>query len=148
MTNIRARTLIPGSAEGMLLILEQPLSLWGGVTLETGDIMDRSHPQFGQNISGRILAMRSGRGSSSSSSALVELARTGHAPAAILLMTSDPILIMGALVATDLYDVSLPVLQITPENWSHLRHGGTIRCEASDQLTGAAIRPIEGLNGS
>jgi predicted aconitase with swiveling domain len=65
-----ARTLVAGQASGPALVLEEPLSFWGGVDTETGDIVDVHHPQRGENVSGRVLVMPSGRGSSSSSSVL------------------------------------------------------------------------------
>ena len=40
-----ARTLVPGNAEGRALVLDEPLSFWGGVDPETGDITDVRHPQ-------------------------------------------------------------------------------------------------------
>ena len=78
-----ARTLVPGTAEGPALVLDEPLSFWGGVDPETGDITDVRHPQHGASVTGRILVMPSGRGSSSSSSVLAESIRAGTAPAGI-----------------------------------------------------------------
>jgi predicted aconitase with swiveling domain len=47
--------------------------------------------------------MRSGRGSSSSSTVLAEAIRLGTGPAAIVLAEPDPILAVGAMVAETLY---------------------------------------------
>ena len=90
------RTLVPGTAEGRALVLDEPLSFWGGVDPETGDITDVRHPQHGASVTGRILVMPSGRGSSSSSSVLAESIRAGTAPAAIVLGEADPILALGS----------------------------------------------------
>jgi predicted aconitase with swiveling domain len=83
-----ARTLVAGTAEGRALVLDEPLSFWGGVDPATGDIIEARHPQHGENVAGRILVMPSGRGSSSSSSVLAEAIRAGTAPAAIVVITS------------------------------------------------------------
>ncbi|WP_181174617.1 DUF126 domain-containing protein [Mesorhizobium sp. B2-3-10] len=101
---------LAGEAEGEALVFSQPLSFWGGIEAETGDITDHSHPGLGQNVSGKILVMPSGRGSSSSSSVLAEAIRRGTAPAGILLERPDPILAVGAIVAEFLYAISMPLV--------------------------------------
>lgn len=105
-----ARTLVSGSAEGPVLVLEEPLSFWGGIDPATGDVIDVHHPQRGANVAGRVLVMPSGRGSSSSSSVLAEAVRAGTAPVAIVLLEPDPIVALGALVARELYGVAVPVI--------------------------------------
>jgi uncharacterized protein len=101
---------LAGEAEGEALVFSQPLSFWGGIDAETGDITDHSHPGLGQNVAGKILVMPSGRGSSSSSSVLAEAIRRGTAPAGILLERPDPILAVGAIVAEFLYAISMPLV--------------------------------------
>lgn len=103
-------TLSAGEAEGTALVLAQPLSFWGGIDVATGRIIDRSHPDLGETVSGRILVMPGGRGSSSSSSVLAESIRRGTGPAAIVLAIPDPILTVGAMVALALYGVRCPVV--------------------------------------
>ncbi|WP_137934318.1 aconitase X swivel domain-containing protein [Mesorhizobium comanense] len=101
---------LAGEAEGEALVFSHPLSFWGGVEAETGEIIDHSHPGLGRNVAGRILVMPSGRGSSSSSSVLAEAIRRGTAPAGILLERPDPILAVGAIVAEFLYGISMPLV--------------------------------------
>jgi predicted aconitase with swiveling domain len=101
---------LTGVAEGLALVFSQPLSFWGGIDAETGDIIDHSHPGLGQNVAGKILVMPSGRGSSSSSSVLAEAIRRGTAPAGILLERPDPILAVGAIVAEFLYEIRMPLV--------------------------------------
>jgi predicted aconitase with swiveling domain len=112
----------PGSATGELLVLDEPLSFWGGVDL-AGRIVDPHHPQCGTSVTGRVLAMTSGRGSSSSSSVLAEQIRTGSAPAAVLLVQPDVILALGAIVAAELYGTAVPVVQLSPEDFAELASG-------------------------
>ena len=101
---------LAGPAKGTALVLSEPLSFWGGVDAETGDIVDRSHPALGQNVAGKVLVMPGGRGSSSSSSVLAEAIRKGTAPAGIVLERLDPILAVGAIVAEFLYGVRMPLV--------------------------------------
>jgi uncharacterized protein len=105
-----ARVLVAGTAEGETLVLDEPLSFWGGIDPATGTLIDPRHPQRGERVAGRILVMPSGRGSSSSSSVLAEAVRAGTAPAAIVLLETDPILALGAIVARELYGTAIPVV--------------------------------------
>ncbi|MET9310482.1 DUF126 domain-containing protein [Kribbella sp. NPDC003505] len=106
---VHGRTLHPGSATGLPIRLTAPLSFWGG-TDDQGRIVDAHHPQCGAVLTGRILLMESGRGSSSASSVLAEQIRARTAPAAIVLSRPDPIIPLGALVAAELYHLDLPVV--------------------------------------
>ena len=99
-----------GTAEGALTILDEPLSLWGGFDIESGRVIDGSHPQHGERLAGRIVFMPHGKGSSSSSSVLAEAIRVGTAPAGIVLDEPDHILLVGALVASRLYGKSIPLV--------------------------------------
>jgi uncharacterized protein len=92
------------------LVLDEPLSLWGGIDPATGEIIDVHHPQHGATVSGRVLVMPAGRGSSSSASVLAEAVRAGTAPAAILLGEPDLILSIGSAVAEELYGVRVPIV--------------------------------------
>ncbi|HEV2441200.1 MAG TPA: DUF126 domain-containing protein [Steroidobacteraceae bacterium] len=130
MRRLRVAAAVPGRVEARLCVLREPLSLWGGFDVSTGTLIDESHPDKGVNLAGRILAMREARGSSSSSSALVEAVRCGTAPAAIVLSRIDPILLIGALVAKELYDAAIPVLILPLDCWPALRTGALARFEA------------------
>lgn len=101
---------LSGSATGPLLILDEPLSLWGGVDVHTGKIVEKGHPQYGENVANTILVLPHGRGSSSSSSVLAELLRTGLGPAGLVLDQPDSILVVGAIVAESLYDARCPIV--------------------------------------
>jgi uncharacterized protein len=111
-SKLEGRPLLAGEAAGSALVLEAPLSLWGGMDLRTGQISDHHHPQLGATMTGRILVMPSGRGSSSSSSVLAEAIRLGTAPLAILLAEPDETLVAGALVAEYLYQRPCPILAL------------------------------------
>lgn len=106
---LHGRTLHPGTATGVPIRLTAPLSFWGGTDAD-GRIVDAHHPQCGAVLTGRILLMESGRGSSSASSVLAEQIRARTAPAAIVLARSDPIIPLGALIAAELYNLFLPVV--------------------------------------
>ena len=118
-----ARPLLAGSARGRLLVLDEPLSLWGGLDPASGRIVDGRHPQHGRSLAGRVVALPAGRGSSSSSSVLAEALRGGRGPRALLLREPDWILLVGALVARLLYKVECPVVLLRPRDHRRLRSG-------------------------
>ena len=106
----QVRVLVSGRGHGVALVLDEPLSFWGGVDPATGAVIDVHHPQAGSVVAGRVLVMPAGRGSSSSSYVLAESVRSGTAPVAIVLGEPDAIIALGALVATELYGTTLPVV--------------------------------------
>lgn len=107
-----SQVLVPGSAVGEVLKLDQPVSFWGGIDPQTGLIVEPSHPQAGRSVRGTILIMERGRGSSSASSVLAELLRIEHGPAAIVLAEPDSILVIGSLVANRLYGKECPIVVV------------------------------------
>jgi predicted aconitase with swiveling domain len=126
-----ARRLTEGTARAEALRLDEPLSLWGGVDPLTGRIIDRRHPQADASVRDRVIVMPSGRGSSSSSSVLAECLRTGTGPAAILLREADPILVLGALVARELYGVLCPIAVVDHETYDPIRNGDAVEVDCS-----------------
>ena len=98
-----------GQAKGFALRLDEPLSFWGGFDPVSGTIIDRSHPQVGLTLTGRVLVMDGSRGSSGTPGVLGEALRVGTGPAAILTTAADVNLVAGALVAATLYGSSCPV---------------------------------------
>lgn len=105
-----ARVMVDGDGQGQAMVLPEPLSLWGGLDPQTGQIIDQRHPSLGQNVTGKVLLLPSGRGSSSASSILLESVRLGTAPAAIITSEPDGILALGAIVSRTLYDKAPPVV--------------------------------------
>ncbi len=131
---VRAITLAPGRGEGAPLLLEEPLSFWGGLDSTTGRIIDRWHPQAGASVAGRVLMMPAGRGSSSGSASLAEALRLNVGPAAILLLKRDAIVIVGSLVAAELYGLRCPVGLVQVAAWARLAAAARleVRAEADE----------------
>jgi uncharacterized protein len=123
----------PAESVGQVLNLERPLSFWGGVDPETGRVTDVHHPQHGVVVTGRVLVMPTGRGSSSSSSVLLECVRAGTAPAALLVHHVDPILPVGAAVAIELYGRGPAVVRI--DAGERLPNGAIARLTTSGAVT-------------
>lgn len=132
---MKGRILAGGVADGVALVLDEPLSLWGGVDPATGVIIDARHPQRGISVEGRVLVMRAVRGSSSSSSVLAETVRAGRAPAAILLGEQDLILAVGATVAEELYGIRVPVLHLGSGELDAIADGALVSVREGGEVT-------------
>ncbi len=132
-----AVTLVSGAASGPVLRLDEPLSFWGGLDPATGTIIDRWHPQRSANVAGRILMMPGGRGSSSGSATLAEALRLGKGPAAILMLERDAIVVVGAMVAAELYGLACPVALAGVRDWEALAAAASLTLKAGPD--GAAV---------
>src|SRR5262249_32029044 len=105
-------------------------SFWGGFDVASGRIVDRSHPSCGELLTGRIVVMPSGRGSSSASSVLAEALRTGTAPAGLILSEPDPILTVGAICGERLYRKRLPIVICDGDEFAKVPRSGRVRITA------------------
>lgn len=117
--------VLPGLAHGPVLKLDIPVSFWGGVD-HHGTIIDVHHPQHGLSLTGKVLVMEAGRGSSSSSSVLAELIRTNLGPVAIVLAEADVIIALGAIVGSELYDKQIPIIKLDISALETLTNGEII----------------------
>ena len=113
--------MVAGSAEGVALVAEDPLSFWGGLDAATGEVIDRRHGLSGQIVTGRVLVMPYSRGSSTTSTVLLEAIRAGTAPAAIVASCADPMLALGSIVAGELYHRRVPVVALEEADYNRLR---------------------------
>lgn len=121
------RSVLPGTASGEALVLTESLSMWGGLDPITGEIIDRRHPQHGIIVTGRVLVLPHGRGSSSASSVLAEAIRLRTAPAAIVLSEPDDIILLGALAAEELYGITCPIVVADADEYAALETGAPVR---------------------
>lgn len=115
--------------------------LLGGVDPTTGKIIDQRHDRCGETIAGRICFFPAEKGSSTASAVLLELVRIGKAPAAIITAETPPILMLGAMIAQQLYNVTIPVLRITEGDLTEMQDGqhmcismdGTMECSGLER---------------
>jgi predicted aconitase with swiveling domain len=128
--SFNAEVLTSGFARGPGVFIE-PLSFWGGYDAETGTIVEQSHPAFGQTLAGVILLMARAKGSSSSSSVLVEAIRNKTGPAGIVLCERDLIIAIGVIVANELYASQIPLVLVSSKDFERLsKTSGVIQIDA------------------
>jgi len=112
-SSIEARILIAGFARGSALVLDDSLSFWGGFDPSNGEIIDVHHPQYQQLVGGRILCISESRGSAGTPGGIAETLRNGSGPAAFILGERDVNISVGTLVANRLYDLEVPVVEVS-----------------------------------
>jgi predicted aconitase with swiveling domain len=127
VSTLKGRPIISGQAEGRVLLASRSISFWGGVDPTSGQIIDRRHDRHGESVAGRIFAFPAEKGSSTGSAILLELIRVGRAPAAIVTQHLAPILALGAIVAEELYGLTIPIVQLSEADFERLSDGERVR---------------------
>jgi|MudIll2142460700_1097286.scaffolds.fasta_scaffold18641_3 predicted aconitase with swiveling domain len=131
---LRGCCVVPGTCEGEVIATSQAISFWGGVNPLTGCINDPRHELFDQCISGKVLVFPFGKGSSTTSLIILELARVNKAPAAIINMRSEPILATGPIVSKHFYGKEIPVVTLEEEAFKMLKTGQNVAVNAQEGL--------------
>ena len=123
--------LIAGEARGEVLRLSAPACFWGGLDAATGRLSDPRHPQYGESIADRIVAIPAIVGSSASSQFLLEAMHLGNAPRAILLGEPEIILATAVLVGRELGYHDFPIIHCDIEA---LRTGDRVVIDTDGQV--------------
>jgi len=107
---LRGRAIFEGKAVGQALVSSSPMSFYGGVNPETGEIVERGSNLAGQSVKGRVLVFPYGKGSTVGSYVLYRLAKNGVAPSAIVNAKCETIVAVGAIISeipcVDMVDVT------------------------------------------
>ena len=123
---LSGRAILPGSAEGKAVVSKDPISFWGGVNPRTGEVIDLRHDCSRAVITGKIFVFPTGKGSSTSSAVLMESIRSGTAPAAIINYKVDPILTLGAIIAEELYKITMPMIVLSLQDFALIQAGDAL----------------------
>lgn len=129
MRTLDGRALVSGRAQGTILLSMHSITLWGGVSPSSGQIIDPRNDRHGECVSGRVFAVIGEKGSSTGSAVLLEMARVGTAPAAIVVRSTTPTMALGALIARELYGTVVPVVQLGVREFAALHDGESVRVE-------------------
>jgi predicted aconitase with swiveling domain len=108
---LTGRTIYEGKAEGIALVSAAPMSFYGGVNPDTGEIVERGNELRGQSVKDRILVFPYGKGSTVGSYVMYRLAKNGVAPRAIINAKCETIVAVGAIISeipcVDMIDISM-----------------------------------------
>jgi predicted aconitase with swiveling domain len=95
---IKGRGVVRGRAEGPALVADTTLSFWGEVEPATGRVIAVGHPLEGRSLAGRVLIIRSTKGSSATPMVLNLAKLEGTAPAAFVNIEVDSLAALGCIV--------------------------------------------------
>jgi len=123
--------VVPGVGKGKVLKTSQSISFWGGVDPATGLINDPRHELFNQSVAGRVLVFPFGKGSSTGSLIMLELARINKAPAAIVNVRTEPILATGPIVCKHFYGKEIPIICLDEKSFQMLQTGQNVAVDAT-----------------
>ena len=131
---IQGVAVVPGVAEGELLVSDEPMSFWGGYDAATGDLIDQHHPLCGQNARGKVLGVPFTIGSSTTAAVFLQSIRDGTAPAAIITVGPDSFLALASIVAEEMYGKTVPVVSVSIKEYGTLKSGVRVRINDSGQI--------------
>lgn len=118
MKEIKGEVIVKGSVYGEVIGSEEKLSFWGGYDPDTGIVIDRRHPLSGQSLINKILAIPSGKGSSTGSTVFLDALYSNHAPAGLIMTRADEIISLGIIISEMLLGKSIPVVVVSAEDFS------------------------------
>jgi len=96
---MNGRPIVPGFTQGRALVSGKPISFLGGVDPDSGLITEKDHDLKGKCIKGKVFCFPHGHGSTVGSYVLYSLVKNGVGPKAIINVTADPVVVVGAVIA-------------------------------------------------
>ena len=117
---VKCKTAVYGNVRAELLWANEPMSFWGTVDPQSGLIRDNRHALYMKNMASKVLAFTTPKGSSGTGLIILEQIRTGCAPAAIINLRSDPVVLTGPIIAKRFYNVDIPVVNLSEEDYAKL----------------------------
>ncbi len=96
---IKGRSISRGIGKGKVLLSKDAISFLGGVDPATGIVVEKSHSLEGKCIAGTVLVFPRGKGSTVGSYVMLQLAKNGKAPSAIINLEAEPIIAVGAIIS-------------------------------------------------
>ena len=95
---IKCRGLVKGQAEGEALVAPTTLSFWGEVDPISGRVIASGHPLEGQCLGGKVLVIKSTKGSSATPLVIGLARQQGNAPVAFVNTQIDSLAVLGCVV--------------------------------------------------
>jgi predicted aconitase with swiveling domain len=96
---LKGRIISKGTAQEEALVTSQPISFYGGVDPNTGEVIEKGHELQGKSVKGKILVFPTGKGSTVGSYTLYRLKKNGAAPAGIINRECETVVAVGAIIS-------------------------------------------------
>jgi predicted aconitase with swiveling domain len=96
---LKGRIISKGKAQEEALATSMPISFYGGVDPNTGEVIEKGHELQGKSVKGKILVFPTGKGSTVGSYTLYRLKKNGVAPAGIINRECETVVAVGAIIS-------------------------------------------------
>jgi len=114
------KTIVQGTAKGIILKSNNPINFLGAVDKKTGVIRDQTHDLYQKSIRDVILVFPYGIGSSVGAYTIYSLKANNSAPRAMICQKADLTVASGCALA------NIPLVVITKEEYDSLVNGNEI----------------------
>jgi len=121
------KTIVKGTAKGIIMKTSSPINFLGAVDKETGFIRDENHDLFQKSIKDVVLVFPHGIGSSVGAYTIYSLKSNNSAPLAMVCQKADLTTVSGCALA------NIPLIIITKEEFDSLENGKEIEINSDSQ---------------
>lgn len=121
------KTIVKGTAKGIVMKTSSPINFLGAVDKKTGFIRDENHDLFQQSIKDVVLVFPHGIGSSVGAYTIYSLKSNNSAPLAMVCKKADLTTVSGCALA------NIPLIIITKEEFDSLENGKEIEIDSDSQ---------------
>ena len=118
---LKGRTIYKGIGEGKALTTTRPISFYGGVDPNTGEVIEKGHELQGKSVKGKVLVFPNGKGSTVGSYTLYRMKKNGTAPAGIVNKECETVVAVGVIIS------EIPCVDNVA--MSQIKTGDTVRIE-------------------
>jgi uncharacterized protein len=133
---IKCHKVASGQASGPALVTKDAISFLGNVDAKTGMVVDPEHDLFGQCIAGKVLIFPGGKGSTVGSYVIYQLKKRDLAPAAMIVIRSEPIVAVGAIIS------GIPLVDRVTGEILQIKSGTLVEVDADQGL----VRVFEAID--
>ncbi len=117
------KTIVQGTAKGIILKSNNPINFLGAVDKKTGIIRDSNHDLFQKSVRDVVLVFPHGVGSSVGAYTIYSLKENNSAPRAMICQKADLTVASGCALA------NIPLMIATKEEYDSLVNGNEITIE-------------------
>ena len=96
---LKGRIISKGNAQEEALVTSRPISFYGGVDPNTGEIIEKGHELQGKSVKNKILVFPNGKGSTVGSYTLYRMKKNGVAPAGMINEECETVVAVGAIIS-------------------------------------------------
>ena len=140
---LKGRKIVAGKASGEAIVTREAISFNGGVDNMTGIVTEPGHELEGQNIAGKVLVFRTGKGSTGGSYKIYDMVSRGTAPVAFVQVQSEGITTIGAIIG------SIPVVASLDQDPTQvIRTGDHVELDAEAGTVVVTRRAADSVPGA